>query len=257
MVKNSTFFSLPNLLTTLNLIGGIFALYYTFHSRFLHAFYFTCLSLLADFLDGFTARLFKQHSEVGKQLDSLADMVSFGVVPAYVMFQFISLLLGTALLPLEKRPLFSLLLNGCAFLIAVFSAFRLAKFNLDTRQSSKFYGLPTPANTLLIYSIVLTILHDFHISPAYLLQINHFSGWTLALHPALYIVLCLILSLLLIAEIPLLSLKFQKNDPANTIRYFMLALTMVLLGIGALSGYFFLSLLFILFFYVILSLFYY
>jgi len=162
---------IPNLLTAGNLVGGIIAIIFTLTGRIDLAPWCIFASAIFDFLDGFAARLLKVQNELGKQLDSLADMVTFGVAPGIMVYH---LLLGrgnTSFLGMvtyknyvgfgfEDETLKTIIewLPYIAFLIPVFALFRLAKFNLDTRQTSSFIGLPTPAMTLFFAVIPLLVL---------------------------------------------------------------------------------------------------
>lgn len=161
------------------------------------------VGMLFDFADGLAARLLKAYSEIGKELDSLADLVSFGVLPSVLIFQYL-------------KPQ-SMAWAYLAFLIAVFSALRLAKFNTDTRQSEEFIGLPTPANALFFASFPL-IIFQFPASKIYL---TNFYG---------LIVLIFLSSFLMIAEIKLFSLKFKDFSWANNqLRFTFLILSLILL----------------------------
>ena len=162
-----------------------------------------------DFLDGFAARLLKVHSEIGKQLDSLADMVTFGVLPGMILFNLIQPTLRANELPSQ--------LAFITFLIPVFSALRLAKFNIDTRQSDSFIGVPTPANSILIGSLPLILKYN----PSF---------ECLILNPYFLIITTIIMSYLLVAELPLFALKFKNFTWAdNKIRYIFLVLSLILL----------------------------
>ena len=177
---------IPNTVTCLNLFSGCIACVMAFENHYEWAFLFIILSAVFDFFDGMLARLLHAYSNIGKDLDSLADDVSFGVVPSVMVF---SLLRETC-----PDTGISSWLPYTAFLIAVFSALRLAKFNNDSRQTSSFIGLPVPANALFWASLV-TGGHDF-----------------LTTHPDLtagVLLLVVLFSWLLVSEIPLFSLKFK------------------------------------------------
>lgn len=216
---------IPNLITCLNLICGLVGIYYVLEGNVLWAAYLVLLAALFDFLDGFLARIMNAYSELGKQLDSLADMVTFGVLPTFLVFKLIQLGGDFNFLPF------------LAFLIAVQSALRLAKFNIDTRQTERFIGLPTPANALF-----LTALPHLAISQPWASKIIS--------SPMGLIAITLIFSWLLTAEIPLLALKFKNfHLKENGLRYITLAIACVsvlLFGIGgivfAIVGYILLSL---------------
>ena len=204
-------FTLPNIITCLNLVSGCLAIERAFHGDFLWAFLFVVIAAVFDFLDGFFARLLKAYSEIGKELDSLADMVSFGAAPAFVLFNYMQLHTEAGWLAYA------------AFIIPAFSALRLAKFNLDTRQNEEFIGLPTPANTLLIVSYIYAAQQNPLLSPGN-------SGWAL-------VVGSIILSVLLVSEIPMFSLKFKRFGwRGNELRYIFLLCSAVLLAVFRLEG---------------------
>jgi CDP-diacylglycerol--serine O-phosphatidyltransferase len=200
-------FTLPNAVTCLNLVAGCVAVERAFAFDFAGAFLFVAIAAVLDFLDGFAARLLKSYSEVGKQLDSLADAVSFGAAPAFALF---NLLRSGGFTGPEVY---------LVFVVAAFSALRLAKFNLDRRQSDGFIGLPTPANALLIVSLVFQAGRAESGPLSGLLD----TPWTL-------IGLSVVLSLLLVGEIPMFSLKFKTFGwRGNAIRYLFLAASLALL----------------------------
>lgn len=161
--------AIPNLLTCLNLLCGCLGITMAFYGKLDWAAYLVGIAAILDFLDGFVARILNAHSEIGKQLDSLADMVTFGVLPGIIMFHLIQRTVIPYVLATQTFEFGSLwngeafdpgpmgLLPFLAFLIPVFSAIRLAIFNIDTRQSDSFIGLPTPANTILIASFPLIL----------------------------------------------------------------------------------------------------
>ena len=201
---------IPNLLTCANLFCGCLGINAAYQSGDLvFAAYMIGLSGLFDFFDGFAARLLKVSSPIGKELDSLADMVSFGLSPSVIMY----LMLQEAL----RNAGFDERIAYIAFLIAVFSALRLAKFNIDTRQTTSFIGVPTPANAILIGSLPLIVA--FH---------PDMEGWIVC--PYLLSSTTIIMSLLLVAELPLFSLKFKSYALGdNKIRYSFLALAVILI----------------------------
>ena len=176
---------IPNLLTISNLICGCIALYFTFHNNLVFAAYLIVLAALFDFMDGAAARLLKVSGPMGKELDSLADMVSFGVVPGSIVFN---------LLETSSLSTYSFI----ALTIPAFSAYRLAKFNVDDRQSESFIGLPTPANCLIFISFPL--ISTF--------QPGSFITEIIEM-PEVLIGLTILLSLALVSEIPLFALKFN------------------------------------------------
>ncbi len=192
--------TIPNAVTCLNLAAGCAAIERAFAGDWAWAFGMIVVAAVFDFLDGLCARLLHSYSEVGKQLDSLADVVSFGAAPALVLFCFLRDFHGAG----WEAYL--------AFAVAVFSALRLAKFNLDTRQSVDFIGLPTPANALIISSSIYVLGETPGFSPWWLIGV---AGG---------------LSVLLVSEIPMFSLKFKSLGwRGNEKRYVFLGLSAVLL----------------------------
>ena len=179
---------IPNLITLLNLLCGCIAVVFVSQSNFEMAFFFVCGGIFLDFFDGFFARLFKVSSPLGLQLDSLADMVTSGVTPGFVMFQLMSN--GNLV-----HPWFPYL----GFLVTLGSCYRLANFNIDTRQTDSFIGLPTPANALFIMSLPLVLQHTDSLVLLEMLV----NSWLL-----LAISVCS--AFILNAEIPLFSLKIKK-----------------------------------------------
>ena len=196
---------IPNLLTISNLICGCIALYFSFHNNLVFAAYLIGLSALFDFMDGFAARLLKVSGPMGKELDSLADMVSFGVVPGSVVFHL-----------LETSSLSNFAFT--ALLIPTFSAYRLAKFNIDERQADGFIGLNTPACTLFFISFPLIS----HFQP------NHFLNQFIEM-PELILVLTVLMSLAMVSEIHLFSFKFKSlKFDENKMRFLFIALVVIL-----------------------------
>ncbi|MCB2379406.1 CDP-alcohol phosphatidyltransferase family protein [Hymenobacter sp. BT635] len=198
---------LPNAVTCLNLFAGCLALCNIFAGHLEIAAYLVGLAAAFDFADGLLARALHASSPIGKDLDSLADMVSFGVVPGAILFH---LLQQSSGLP-EWLPY-------AGFIVTVFSALRLAKFNNDTRQTNSFIGLPTPACTLVVASLPLILAHDT------------FSLSSVILNPWVLLGLTLLLSGLLVAEIPLFALKFKNLTwQDNSLRFIFLLLAVALL----------------------------
>jgi len=205
---------IPNAITCLNLFSGCLALYFAFQGELVTTAYLVGIAAIFDFLDGMLARLLKAYSEIGKQLDSLADMVSFGVVPGTIMF----MLLQRAETPLTGTP--AALLPFLGFLITIFSALRLAKFNIDTRQTSSFIGLPTPACTLFVASLPL------------ILETGDLLHYAIILNPFVLLALTVLLSFLLVAELPLFALKFSSLAwQENAVRFIFLGLSLILLAL--------------------------
>jgi CDP-diacylglycerol--serine O-phosphatidyltransferase len=205
---------IPNLITLLNLFSGCIALVFALNKDFDLAFYFVCLGIFLDFFDGFFARLFKVSSPLGLQLDSLADMVTSGVVPGVVMYQMIA---NSSAFPTMNSDIVFYPFLG--FIITLGSCYRLANFNIDTRQTDSFIGLPTPANALFILSLPLVLKYSDSIIILELLT-NHWLLMGITLFSA-YI---------LNAEIPLFSLKIKKfNITDNVLQIVFLSLSLVFL----------------------------
>jgi CDP-diacylglycerol--serine O-phosphatidyltransferase len=214
---------IPNLITLLNLFCGCIALVFVTNDDFIGAFYFVCLGIFLDFFDGFFARLFKVSSPLGLQLDSLADMVTSGLVPGFVMF--IMMLKSYNTLPLvsfNSHFLFSTL----GFIITLGSCYRLANFNIDTRQTDSFIGLPTPANTLFIMSLPLVLKYSDSLIPLEILA----NQWVL-------LVITLFSAYILNAEIQLFSLKIKDfSFKKNTLQIGFILLSILLLAFLQYSG---------------------
>ncbi len=179
---------IPNIITLLNLFCGCIAIVFASEANFEMAFYFVCGGIFLDFFDGFFARLFKVASPLGLQLDSLADMVTSGVVPGFVMFHMMSNSNNVA----SWFPYLG-------FLVTLGSCYRLANFNIDTRQTDSFIGLPTPANALFILSLPLVLEHS---DSLLMLEV--------LVNPWILLVIAVFSAFILNAEIPLFSLKLKK-----------------------------------------------
>ncbi len=207
---------IPNTLTALNLFCGSIAVLAFLNHFYLLGIILVFTAALADFLDGFVARLLKVQSELGKQLDSLADMISFGFIPGTILY--------IALLKTQTETSFSELIESknyvpfIGFLITVFSGLRLAKFNIDTRQSTSFIGLPTPANTIFFMTLPILWLADDGQGMANQIISNQY----------ILIGLTLLFSYLLIAELPLLALKFKNFSwKENKFKYILITCAIV------------------------------
>lgn len=197
---------IPNTITSMNLLCGVLGVIYTFKGSFDTAFCLMLAAAACDFCDGLSARLLKAYSDMGKELDSLADMVSFGVLPSLMMYRMMSLTQGESWIC--HVPL----------LIAVFSGLRLAKFNIDERQSENFIGLATPACAMICGSFAYFVSKD----PTSVL-----ADWagTRYFIPFASAVLCI----LLVSEIPMFSMKIKKGDAPDVrrMRYIFLFLSAV------------------------------
>jgi len=194
----------PNLLTSGNLVCGTLGLISIIENYPVEPAYFIWAACVFDFFDGFAARLFKVSSPIGKELDSLADMVSFGVLPAMTLYRWINATEGLNVL------------SYVALMIVVFSALRLAKFNVDTRQSDSFIGVPTPANALFLTSLIF--LPDS-------IRTSVFTTFVL-------VGIVILFSLLLVAPFELFALKFKDFTWRNNkIRFTFLSLAVFLIWI--------------------------
>jgi CDP-diacylglycerol--serine O-phosphatidyltransferase len=189
---------LPNTLTCINLLCGCVALTFIFKGDLVIGAYLVGIAAVADFFDGLLARALRVSSPIGKDLDSLADMVSFGVVPGAIIYWLLTKAFGTEVSGAAgELGGVGAMLPYLGFVISIFSALRLAKFNNDTRQTTSFIGLPTPACTLVVASLPLILANDtFRLS-------------TTILNPWLLLGLAVLLSGLLVAELPLFALKFK------------------------------------------------
>lgn len=220
----------PNLITLLNLFCGCIASVFAMDSNFEMAFYFVSLGIFFDFFDGFFARLFKVSSPLGLQLDSLADMVTSGLVPGLVMVKMLTSSQFNVV-----NPSF---LPYLGFIITLGSCYRLANFNIDTRQTDSFIGLPTPANALFILSLPLIIKNSDSLLILEILT-NH---WILLLITALS-------AFILNAEIPLFSLKIKKFSlKENALQMIFLLISILLILLFQFSG-----IALVIVFYVVLS----
>lgn len=203
-----TLFTLPNLMTLGNLLCGCLGLMWATEGQLVAASYCIFIALGLDFGDGFVARLLKQSSPLGQQLDSLADAVTFGVLPSFMIKYFLE--------QAGIEPPYAYF----AFSLALFSVVRLAKFNIDTRQQDQFIGLPTPANALVVASLPF-MLHESALWVDFFYGTPFLLGYTA------------LISYLLIAEIPLLAFKFKQFTwRGNEIRLSFLAVAVLLLAVG-------------------------
>ena len=191
---------IPNTITSMNLLCGALGVIFTFQGALHIAFYLMLAAAVFDFLDGFAARLLKAYSPMGKELDSLADLVSFGLLPSLMLHR--RLVEGGMTGFVTYIPL----------IICIFSALRLAKFNVDDRQSENFLGLPTPACAMWCGSLVFAADHGV-MSMANLLHDTY-----------LIPIASVILALLLVSDIPMFSFKIKKGSPYNRIRICFVAM---------------------------------
>lgn len=209
---------IPNMVTCCNLLSGCIAAVMAFQSNYEAAILFIILGAVFDFFDGMLARLLNVSGPLGKELDSLADDITFGFAPSAIVFS------------LFKEVQYPEFMSGIteyfpytAFIIAAFSALRLGKFNIDPRQSSSFIGLPTPANALFWGSLVVGA-HSFLVSESF---------------NAIYLfILVILMSYLLVAELPMFSLKFKNLSwKDNKVSYIFLLICIPLLAVFRISGF--------------------
>ena len=208
---------IPNTITCCNLVSGCVAIAYAFSGNIELSFTWIFIGAVFDFFDGMSARLLNVSSPIGKELDSLADIVTFGVAPSTILFSELSVMSYPAIL----EPLRSIL-PFTAYIMAAFSALRLAKFNLDERQALGFIGLPTPANALFWGSLIIG------------------AGKWLEATPFMVFFLLggiLISSWLMVSEIPMFALKFKEwGWKGNQVKYIFLLTCIPLLAIFGLTG---------------------
>ena len=203
---------IPNFITTLNLFSGCTGIIIALQYRIDYAAYFIAIAALFDFMDGMAARLLHVKSEIGKELDSLADVVSFGVLPGVILYQ---LMANSANTPATGLFSYISIFSLVALIIPVLSAVRLAKFNLDTRQTTSFIGLPVPANALFLGSLPLIKMQAGFSDSLSLLTVITDNYYILAF-------IAIGMSLLLVSEIPLISLKFRNLKFADNKPQFIL-----------------------------------
>lgn len=208
---------IPNTITCCNLVSGCVAIAYAFSGNVELSFTWIIIGAVFDFFDGMSARLLNVSSPIGKELDSLADIVTFGVAPSTILFSELSVMSYPAILE-PLRPI----LPFTAYIMAAFSALRLAKFNLDERQALGFIGLPTPANALFWGSLIIG------------------AGKWLEATPFMVFFLLggiLISSWLMVSEIPMFALKFKEwGWKSNQVKYIFLLTCIPLLAIFGLTG---------------------
>lgn len=227
---------IPNAITCCNLVSGCFSILFTFSGMPLKAAAMVFVAGLFDFLDGFSARLLKAHSPIGGELDSLSDVVSFGVAPGFIMYQLLNEGMEEPIWPLGNVSLFACL----AFLLPVFAAVRLAKFNVDDRQTTSFIGLPTPPMAIFVASLPLAF-------------------WQLGLlrqpvlNPYFGLGIVLLFSFMMVSNRPFFSFKMKElRWKGNEVKWIFLMLAVV--GFAVFQ---FLALPFILLLYVLMSVLFY
>ncbi|WP_281799245.1 CDP-diacylglycerol--serine O-phosphatidyltransferase [Prevotella pallens] len=209
---------IPNTITCCNLISGCIAIAYAFSGKIEISFTWIIIGAVFDFFDGMSARLLKVSSPIGKELDSLADIVTFGVAPSTILFSKLGIMSYPSLLESLRG-----ILPFIAYIMAAFSALRLAKFNLDKRQTLGFIGLPTPANALFWGSLLIGLGKRIDSSPLMCIFI---------------IVGIFISSWLMVSEIPMFALKFKEwGWKKNQIKYIFLLTCIPLIAIFGITGF--------------------
>ncbi len=218
---SNLFFWVPNTITALNLVSGSLAVFFAINGQLGWAAVFILAAAVFDFMDGFSARLLKAYSSIGKELDSLADMVSFGLAPAAMVFTMLQLTLFGKYKPIQDIDAnwqqWITLYTSLAITVA--GAFRLAKFNTDDRQSEQFLGMPIPANAIFFASLGLIL--ELGTNQA----VQH-----IILNKYVLLAAIFICSFLMVSELPMFSMKFKNlRLKENAIRFLFLGTTILML----------------------------
>jgi len=219
--------NIPNFITSLNLGTGFIAIIYASNGDLVTASWLILAAMVFDFLDGFSARLLKAYSDIGKELDSLADVVSFGVAPAVILYQLLHLSYLLYAPDASEHLGFPLLIMlFVPAVMPVFSALRLARFNTDATQATVFKGLPMPANALGVISLVIAA----HYTQSNLLNF-------ILITPYLLVAVSFILSLLMVSRLPLLSMKVKnlklKGNEGRYLLAGLVVISFILFGLSA------------------------
>jgi len=219
---------IPNIITSLNLLSGFVAIIFAANGNIITASWLILAAMIFDFLDGFSARLLKAYSTIGKELDSLADVVSFGVAPGLIIYHLLNDTLSLSSSPvLNSEVLKFIILMIIPAIMPVCGALRLAVFNVDTTQANTFKGLPIPANALAVISVVIA----GHNSQS--LIFNSFTSSAFLL-----ILFTIILSLLMVSRIPLLSLKVANlKFKGNEGRYILVGMVLIVFAIFRINAF--------------------
>jgi len=243
----------PNTFTSLNLLCGALGIVFAFSEMLEYAGIMIFVAAIFDFLDGFSARLLGARSAVGKELDSLADVVTFGVLPGIMLFQFIVISQRSYYIPLAERDLAEILLASVAFVVPVFSALRLAIFNVDESQTDSFKGLATPASAIFVASIALVMGFQLPINMYYppegealrfsmaMFYQDAYDYWLLSLvfNSLTHIVISIVLAILLVSPIKMFSLKLKSlRWKENRVVYLFLIFSLLII-FYAFAHYFF------------------
>ncbi len=214
---------IPSFITSLNLFCGCIATVFAFQGEVKYAVILIIIAAILDFLDGFSARMLKTVSNFGKQLDSLADIISFGMAPATLMYNLV-----------VNHSVFSGIWSFSTFLIVIFAALRLAKYNIDSNQTNEFSGLPTPAMAIFILSIAWYVDTENNCVTQLICNKYFFAG------------LIIFVSVLMVSKIKLFSLKFKEfSFKKNIWQIIFLILSIVLLIIFKIIGIAFIIILYL------------
>ncbi|MDO9614664.1 MAG: CDP-alcohol phosphatidyltransferase family protein [Bacteroidota bacterium] len=218
---SNMFFWVPNAITALNLVSGSLAVFFAVDGQLGWASVFILVAAVFDFLDGFAARLLKAYSSIGKELDSLADMVSFGLAPAAIVFTMLEYTLFGINQPIQDIDAnwSQWIVLFTSLVIPVAGAFRLAKFNTDDRQSEQFLGMPIPANAIFFASLGL------------ILELGtNLSVQSVILNKYVLLTSIFVCSFLMVSELPMFSMKFKNlHLKENAIRFLVLGSTVLML----------------------------
>lgn len=208
----------PNFITILNLAAGFAAIISAANGFLLVASWLIVAAMIFDFLDGLSARFLKAYSETGKELDSLADIVSFGVAPGMIIYKLlVPAISNFSMHDSGQGSIFTSILLYIPVLMPVCAALRLAKFNIDTTQTTSFKGLPTPANAIAVISTVIAANYS---------SMPLLKSFTQS--PVAILIYSVILSLLMVTKFPLLSLKFKNlNFKGNEERFILFGLVLI------------------------------
>lgn len=238
--------NIPNFITCLNLLSGCIGIVLVLEGDVISGAYLMFVAAFFDFIDGLVARLLKVTSPIGKDLDSLADVVTFGVLPGMLVYKFIQMIFERYILMSDGSPFGTtdqlmnfrtkqFLLSLAAFTLPVFSAIRLARFNNDPEQSYSFKGLPTPASGLIIACIFIWVVTKYKLVGCFSMNSLKYTGnpdddfATILLSPYFWIVIALLFSALMVSKIPLMAFKFKGFGwKANQWKYILLILCLPL-----------------------------
>jgi CDP-diacylglycerol---serine O-phosphatidyltransferase len=218
---------IPNFITSLNLVSGFTAIIFALNGDLVISSWLILVAMVFDFLDGLSARFLKAYSDIGKELDSLADVISFGVAPAIILYQLITSQQSQSVTLVTGRLVFiNLLIQLVPAIMPVCGALRLARFNTDPSQSTSFKGLPIPANALAVISIIIA---GYYSDSSIIASFTHSV-------PAL-IIFTVVVSLLMVTRIPLLALKTSHLKlKGNEGRYILMASVILVLAVFGFTG---------------------